>query len=268
VTAVDVHVVGLGIVGLDHVTREAERTLASVNEVLFVDRGVATRAWLESLGPRVTDLSSAHVESGERTDAYRWMAARVVTAALERAPVAFALHGHPLVFAYPPFLIRDLARALGLSVVFQPGISALDAILAVLGIDPSPAGLQTYEATDLLLRARPLMDDVPLLLWQVGNVESCLHTARRSRPERFERLRDHLLGTYPPTHVARAVYCSPHPLMESVVRDVPLGELPRLAGELHAGFSLWVPAVRSRPIADLELLERIEDPAHLARLTR
>lgn len=264
----DVHVVGLGIVGVDQLTREAERALRAANEVLFVDRGVATRALLESLCPQVTDLTTAYAERGQRVDAYRWMAARVVAAALEHPPVAFALHGHPLVFTYPPFLIRDLGRALGLEVAFQPGVSALDAILAELGVDPSPAGLQLYEATDLLLRARPLQDDVPLLLWQIGTVESCLHTARRSRPERFHKLRDHLLRFYPPTHVARAVYCSPHPLMRSVVHDVAIGELPGLAAELHAGYSLWVPARRQRPIADLELLEQLEDPEHLARLTR
>ena len=222
-TQPDIHVIGLGIVGVDQLTREAERAVRAANEVLYADTGVATRTLLESLCPRVTDLTQAYAELGGRIDTYRWMAARVVSAALEHAPVVFAMHGHPLVFTYPPFLIRDLGGALGLEVEFQPGISALDAILAELGVDPSPAGLQMFEATDLLLRARPLMDDVPALLWQIGNVESCLHSARRSRPERFVRLRNHLLRTYPPTHVAKAIYCSPHPLMRSVVRDVTVG---------------------------------------------
>ena len=261
-------VVGLGIVGVDQLTREAERAVRSANEVLYADTGIATQTVLESLGPKVTNLTQAYVEQGERVDTYRWMAARVVSAALEHAPVVFAMHGHPLVFTYPPFLIRDLGKALGLEVEFQPGISAFDAILAELGVDPCPAGLQMFEATDLLLRARPLMDDVPALIWQIGNVESCLHTARRSRPERFARLRDHLLRTYPSTHLAKAIYCSPHPMMRSVVHEVAIGELPNLAADLHAGYSLWIPALRQRPIADLELLEQITDPHHLARVTR
>ncbi len=268
-TRPDIWIVGLGIRSVDQITREAERAIRHSHEVLFVDTSAGTREYLATLCPRVTDLVATSYEERERrVGAYRHMAARVIDAALTHPPVTFAMHGHPLVFSYPPFLIRDLARALDLSVEIQPGVSATDTIFADLGIDPSIAGLQMYEATELLLRRRPLQPDVPALLWQIGNLESSLHTQRVSRPERFHRLRDYLLGIYPAEHVAHAVYSSPHPLMDSVVHDVAIGALPDHAETFHAGFSLYIPAATTRPIADPELAELLDDPAHLGRVTR
>ena len=69
------------------------------------------------------------------------MAARVVEAALDHPPVTFALHGHPLVAALPPFLVLELAAALDLRVTILPGVSALDALLADLRLDPVVASL-------------------------------------------------------------------------------------------------------------------------------
>ena len=53
-------VVGLGIVGVDQLTREAERAVRSANEVLYADTGIATQTVLESLGPKVTNLTQAY----------------------------------------------------------------------------------------------------------------------------------------------------------------------------------------------------------------
>ena len=51
-----------------------------------------------------------------------------------------------------------------------PGISAEDCLLADLGIDPSHNGLQSLEATDLLIRDRQLLIDSNVIIWQVGCV--------------------------------------------------------------------------------------------------
>ena len=93
------------------------------------------------------------------------MAAAVVNAALDHPPVTFALYGHPLVFSYPPFLVREMAKYLELKVKLVPGISAMDCMFADLAIDPSMSGIQIYEATDVLIRKRPLQNDVPALIW-------------------------------------------------------------------------------------------------------
>ena len=263
-----IHVVGLGVLNVDHVTRETEAVLRSVREILYVDTGVATRAWLETLCPRVTPLfGRSYSPDVSRLDAYHRMAADVIEAALDHAPVAFAMHGHPVVGAYAPVLIRDAARLLGLEVRVLPGISSLACLFAELMLDPCVHGLQQYEATDLLLRQRPLLADVPAVIWQVGNLETRLHSERHSRPERFVRFRDHLLRFYPAEHEVTALYASPHPLMRSTVLRFPLGEITQHARELHAGFSLYVPPTHARPVVDWDLALRVDSVAHLQQIT-
>jgi len=265
----DVYIVGLGVLNVDHITRETERVIRRSNEVLYVDTGVATRTYLKSLCPRVTSLfETSYEEDGHRLNAYHRMAARVLDAAMDHPPVAFAMHGHPIVGVYAPFLIRDMARLLGLEVRVLPGISAMDCLFAELMVDPCVAGMQMYEATDLLLRRRPLQPDVPALIWQIGCVETRLHTTRVSRSERFERLRSHLLRFYPPEHQATAAYSTPHPLMPSTVHRFVLQDIRKYAHLLHAGFTLYVPPVHERPVEDHELLRQMDSVEHLCRITR
>jgi len=269
VAAVDIWVVGLGIVGVDQVTREAERVLRASKEVLYADAGVGTRAYLESLCPRVTDLfTDSYREQRPRLNTYHHIAARVVEAALRHRPVTFAIHGHPLVFSYPPFLIADLGRVLGLTVEVLPGISATAALLCELRVDPGLWGMQMYEATELLLRRRPLAPDVPALIWQIGDVETRLRSTRPSRPERFDRIREHLLQFYPPDHRVVAVYAAPHPLVHSTRLEFPLGRISDHAAALHIGYTLYIPPVHVRPVEDPDLLSQIDSPEHLARITR
>ena len=265
----DVYIVGLGVLNVDHITRETEGVIRRSNEVLYVDTGVATRTYLKTLCSRVTSLfETSYEEDGHRLNAYHRMAARVLDAAMDHPPVAFAMHGHPIVGAYAPFLIRDMARLLGLEVLVLPGVSAMDCLFAELMVDPCVAGMQMYEATDLLLRRRPLQPDVPALIWQIGCVETRLHTTRVSTPERFERLRSHLLRFYPPEHQATAAYSTPQPLMPSTVHRFVLQDIRKSAHLLHAGFTLYVPPVHERPVEDHELLRQMDSVEHLCRITR
>jgi hypothetical protein len=260
--------VGLGLKGVDQVTLEADRAIRRAREVLVLDAGLATRAFLEARCPRVTSLVDGTYRPGRlRLHAYHHMAARVIEAALDRAPVVMAVHGHPLVFCYPPFLVRDIAALLGLTVAVLPGISALDSLYADLWVDPGLRGLQMFEATDLLLRRRPLDPTVPAVLWQVGNVETRLHAERPSKPERFDRLVAHLRQFYPAEHELVVYYGAPHPLVRPTAARVALGALAAHADLLHRGVTLWIPELGQRPIVDLDLLSRIDDPAHLAAIT-
>jgi hypothetical protein len=265
----DLWIAGLGLQTATQLTREVEHALRSSNEVLYLDTGVATGALLARFCPRTTSLyeESYAVESA-RVNAYEHMAARVIDAALDHAPVTFAIHGHPLVAAHPPFLVLELARALDLRVAVLPGISALDTILADLRIDPVVHGIQMYEATDLLLRRRPLQPDVPAIIWQIGPLETGLHSMRVSLSQRFERFVGHLLKFYPSRHEAVAIYCSPHPVMPPSVLRFALEDMGRHAAAIHAGFTLYLPPSQSRPVLDADLLQKLYSVEHLRAITR
>jgi hypothetical protein len=262
-------IAGLGLQTVSQVTREVEFAIRSSREVLYLDTGVATRSFLETLCPRITSLyEESYSEEGARASAYEHMAARVVDAALDHPPVTFAIHGHPLVAAHPPFLVLELANALDIPVTVLPGISAIDAILADLRIDPVVHGVQMYEATDLLLRRRPLQPEVPAIIWQIGPLETCLHSMAVSRPERFSRLIAHLRQYYPPRHEVVAIYCSPHPILPPAIFRFALEDMDQYAPEIHAGFTLYVPPAASRPIQDYDLLAKLYSVDHLRSITR
>jgi len=265
----DITIIGLGIMTVDHITREAENALSAANEVLYVDTGVATHSFLSSRCTSVTSLfADSYAEGRTRVESYEYMAARVLDAALRNPPVVFAIQGHPLVFCQPPFLIDNLAKLFGLGVKICPGISAIDTITVDLGFDPCTEGLQLYEATDLLLRERPLQPDVPALVWQVGAVESRLHTAKASSPKRFLRFQEYLLNFYPPEHTLIAVYSSPFPTMPATSFRFTVAEISAQAPYLHPGLTLFIPAISQRPVANVGLLQDIDDRAHLDTLTK
>lgn len=265
----DIYMVGLGILNVDQITKETEHVLRHSQEVLFVDTGIATRRYLESLCPRVTPLyETSYRESECRLASYDHMAVRVIEAAFHHRPITFAMGGHPVVGAEAPFLIHEMARLLKLEVQTLPAVSAMDCLFAELMLDPCLAGLQTFEATDLLLRQYPLQADVPALIWQVGAVETRLHTLRPSTPARFERFQRHLLRYYPANHQLVAYYATPHPLMRSQQLTFSIAELGNFAKQLHVGFTLFIPPVGSRPIVDQDLRDKLDQRDHLNRLTR
>jgi hypothetical protein len=265
----DLYIAGLGLETVAQVTREVEQAIRESREVLYLDTGAATRQYLETLCPRVTPLfDESYREDRPRVSAYEHMAIRIIEAALDHPPVTFAIHGHPLVAAHPPFLVLEMARALRLRATVLPGISALDAIFADLRLDPVVHGIQMYEATDLLLRRRPLLNDVPAVIWQIGPLETALHSQRVSRPERFARFIEHLRRYYPARHQAVAIYCSPHPILPPRILRFAIEDMGEYAAEIHTGFTLYVPPSAGRPVVDRELATQLYSIDHLRKITR
>lgn len=264
----DITIAGLGVKAVVQVTAETDRRIRRCQEVLYNDSGVGTAEFLAARCPRVTSLYHAsYGEADNRVNAYRSMAAAVIDAAMQRRPVCYLTHGHPIIFCYSAVLVRDLARLLGLTVELLPGISAAACMMADLWLDPGVSGLQMFEATDLLLRRRRLHTDVPALIWQVGNLETRLYTTRPSRPERLHRFRDWLLLSYPPDHPITAYYAAPHPITTPRKWTFPLAEIAQHAPELHPGITLYIPPHTARPIQDLDLLQRLDSRDHLDQIT-
>lgn len=267
-TETDIYIVGLGIKGIEHVTRETEAICCRSREILAVPTLPAGMTYLQGLCPRVTDLHPiSYREDENRLNAYDTMSAMVLAAALDHPPVTFATYGHPLIYVYPTRQIVDAAPYLGLQVKVVSAISSLDSMIIDLDFDPAVNGLQMYEATDVLVRRRPLQTDVPCLLWQVGAVESVLYSSAPNRRERFFRIKEYLLQFYPSHHEVIAVYSSPHPLFDSTVVRFNLADMDRHHKDLHQGLTLYIPPVGKRPVADTDLVGKIESINHLRSIT-
>ncbi len=253
----NIYIVGLGTMNIDHITRQVERAISMSEEVLFLDDGIATRAFLEARCERVTDLSGHFAAGKNRIESHHHLAAEVIEAAMARTPVTLAIAGHPTHLAPATFLVADLAGLLGLRVEILAGISAMDQLFVELAIDPASHGLQCFEATDLLLRRRPVAVDVPLLLWQVGLVGTHNHTSSPRPPETFEGLTRYLLRFYPPNHEVIAAEAASHALLEPVHLAFPLSTMPAHAAQLTARTTLYVSPIGIRPIVDSEVLAEL-----------
>ncbi len=257
----DIAIVGLGITGVHQVTREAEETIRRCNVTLLADSGLGVGEYVRTLCLEVTDFADRLESGGHRVDFYRGIASEVVAAALEAAPVCFATYGHPKMYSYPTVLVQRAAAILDLRVSILPGISFLDALLADLGLDPGFDGLQLYEATDLLVRRRPLQTDVGCVIAQAPvTAEAGTREAVHNLPN-IALLRDHLLQFYPSDHEVVFVVSSPHPLLRPLRRTAPLSDLPAAVASGPQSGTLYIPPVERRPIADEPLAERMRRAA-------
>ena len=249
----EVAAVGLGIGGARQITREAEEVLKRCNEIMFINSGYGAENYLRELCPRVTSLLPQSEVGAPRLPTYRKMAGAVVAAALDHPPVGFASYGHPLVFCYPTTLVQRAANLLGLRLVMVAGVSSLDTLFIELNLDFSADGLQMYDATDLVLRQRPLQTDVPCVLLQTTSFGNSSYRRETVPASDLVALQDYLLGYYPADHEARVVLSATHPALQSIVKSYPVGKLADgLASSSQSG-TLFIPAVHRRPIADQNL---------------
>jgi uncharacterized protein YabN with tetrapyrrole methylase and pyrophosphatase domain len=264
----DIYVVGTGIIPAFHLTREAENAMRQSREILYVDRSFGIEEVLKQYGAKLTDLYSVtYTEGGDRFDAYREMASRVIQAAIHNPPVTLALYGHPLIYCFPPFLVDAGASMLDLKVKIIPGISSLDTLFIDLKIDPCTQGIQMYEATDLLLRRRPIQPDVPCVIWQIGSVETQLFTLKGNSPKRFERIKKYLGKFYPDDTPMFAVYCTSMPLVPSNIIEFTLGTIDDVALDLHQGVTVYIPPLEFRAVKDEEILKAMDSTTYLEELT-
>ncbi len=251
----DIGIVGTGIVGAHQITREVEEIIRRSRRTFVIDSGYGIPEYLRTLCPEVTELGPLYEPGRNRLPTYRRMAAEVIAAAVAGGPVCLATYGHPWVYCYPTTLITRAAPLLDLRVEVFPGISSFDTLLVDLGTDIARNGIQMYEATDLLLRRRPLQTDVTCVIWQPTIVGDPTYPAQAATAEQFRPLQDYLLGFYPAEHEASLVMTKTFPLMRSTVQHLRLGDLAEELERAPQVATLYVPAVSERPIADDELLE-------------
>jgi uncharacterized protein YabN with tetrapyrrole methylase and pyrophosphatase domain len=251
----DIGIVGTGIVGTHQLTREAEEVIRRCTRTFVIDSGYGIPDYLQTLCPRVTQLGPLYEPGRDRLRTYRRMAAEVVSAAVAEAPVCLATYGHPWVYCYPTTLITRAAPLLDLHVEVFPGISSFDTLLVDLGTDIALSGIQMYEATDLLLRRRPIQNDVTCVIWQPTVVGDPTYHVGSYQTEQFTPLQNYLLRFYPPDHEVAMVTTKTHPLTRSIVQRLRLDSLAVELERAPKVATLYIPPISERPVENAELLD-------------
>jgi len=251
----DIGIVGTGIVGAHQLTREAEEVIRRCRRTFVIDSGYGILEYLKTLCPHVIELGTLYEPGRDRLPTYHRMAAEVVAAAVADAPVCLATYGHPWIYCYPTTLVTRAALLLGLHVEVFPGVSSFDTLLVDLGTDIAVSGIQMYEATDLLLRRRPLQTDVTCVIWQPTVVGDPTYRVHPYTAAQFEPLQKYLLRFYPADHGAAIVTTKTYPLTRSLVQHLRLGDLAAELERAPQVGTLYIPPLSERPVEDNELLD-------------
>jgi len=236
------------------VTPEAASAIERADEVLYLVTQRLTAQWIERANPHSRSLHGLYEGGKPRRETYAEMVDELLAPVRTGLDVCAAFYGHPGVFVNPGHEAIRRARAEGYRARMLPAVSALDCLVADLGIDPAATGLHSYEATDFVVHRRRPDPTASLVLWQIGVVGE-LGYATSPRLENLALVADRLSRAYPRGHEVIVYEASPYPLVaDPFVLRVPLEQLPDAQVPLLA--TLVVPPAR-RPRRDRALTARL-----------
>ena len=234
-------IVGTGITGVSQLTLEAVAWIEAADVVCYVLADPLTERWVQEHARSAEDLARLHRSGAPRLQAYRDMSARLVEHARNGRLVVGVFYGHPGVFTSPSHWAVQAAGAEGIPARMLPAVSAEDCLFADLGIDPGDGACQSFEATDMLIRARVPATDAHLVVWQVGVVAQM---GLRSGGRHIAELVQYLERFYPANHMVTHYQAAQSVVAEPTIQPVPLGELGTLP--LAVTSTLYVPPLGAR----------------------
>ncbi|MGW1075815.1 SAM-dependent methyltransferase [Streptomyces sp. NPDC002537] len=247
-------VAGSGIKGIAHLTQEAAGWIERADHVVYCVSDPVTDVWIREHGKSSDDLYRLYGNDKPRIRTYREMADAMAEPVRRGMDVCGVFYGHPGVFVNPGHAAIRTLRKEGYPAMMLPGISSLDCLFADLGVDPSRPGCQELEATDMLLRDRPLLTDSHVVLWQAGCVGDLGFNFAGFTNKHLGVLVEYLDRFYPPDHQVTHYQASQYPVCAPFIHTLPLREL---GAEPLTGIStLYFPPVGPRPV-NQETAERL-----------
>jgi len=210
--AAAITIVGLGPGNPAHLTREAWELLEEASEVYLRTNRHPTAS---ALPPHLVLHSFDHLYEtiSDFSALYDQIAGEILALARHALGVVYAVPGHPLVGETSVQRILARARQEGLAVRLVDGLSFVEPVLSLLGVD-GLADLQLADATDLAAAHHPLLDpDRPALVGQ-------LYGQRLASDVKLT-----LMNAYPDDHPVTLVRAAGTP--DAALDTIPLYELDR-----------------------------------------
>ena len=232
----DVILAGFGVSDSLQMTVEAQQAAVRVGRVLGLDVPVRLRQMLERQGVEVRELGELF-EGREFAEAYAAIAETVLATAAQNPPAVFVSQGTPLLMNGITRYVVAEAKKRELTLKSYPGVSAIDAIVADLGIDLGTAGLQTISARAFAAKPAKVTANMPLLLLQAAGVAEGGASA-----EAYGPLAQALASLYPE---AQPVTLLNMPGNGQVTRaTVTVGRFAELIEHIDTTSSLFIDVVR------------------------
>lgn len=249
---------GSGISAIGQFTLETQAYLAWADSVFFCVSDPATERWILDSHPNAIDLYSLYDNDKHRRITYIQMAEKLLQDLRQGLNVLGLFYGHPGIFVNPTYRAIAIAREEGHAAYMLPAVSALDCLFADLGVDPSKHGTQIVEATDLILRRRPLLTDSSVIIFQVGAVGDPGFNFSGFTNTKLLVLIDYLKDHYGEDHEIFSYVASQYPATSPQISRIALSQFsdPGIARRITGITTFYIPPKSVRP-ADREMADRL-----------
>ena len=247
-------IVGSGIRPGLHTTREAIRRIEGADKVLYLLAEIAPAEWLVDLNPSAEALDPVYESDRPYAEVYEEIVSTILGHVRKPQHVCVVFYGHPSVFDRSSHDAVERARAEGFPARIVPGITAEDCLYVDLEIDPGATGMQSFGATDFLVRRRTPDINVPMILWQIGVIGST-RTTGEVRRAGLAVLAERLAELYGEDHELIVYEATPFPIGRPMIERCAAGDL---AGAGVTGLSsLFVPGRDEAPV-DERMMARLQ----------
>lgn len=250
-------ILGSGIQGVGF-TIESDAYLRAADKVFYCVSNPPTQVWLHQVRPDAYDLYVLYDDTKPRFNTYMQMSEAMLHYVRKGQRVVGVYYGHPGIFVLSTHRAIAIAKREGHEAVMKPGISALDCLCADLGVDPAYPGMQTFEASEALLRKRKLDTSVHVVLWQVGLIGEQGYRRKGFINDKFPILVEYLQEYYGEHYEVTHYIAARHATFEPTIVVHKLSEMldPRVRATF-TGISTFYIAPKDAAQTDAEMAARL-----------
>lgn len=250
-------IIGSGIETIGFTTND-QKLIEAADKVFYCVADPATVVWLKALRPDAYDLYVLYNDSQVRYITYMQMTEALLYYVRQGKKVLGIYYGHPGVFVLSSHRAIKIARREGFRATMRAGISALDTLCADLGVDPSQPGMQTFEATDMLIRSRVPDTGLHVVLWQVGLIGELGYRRSGYMNRNFSVLVEYLQNYYGKDYPVTNYIGSRYPGIEPINEVYTLEQLhsPEIQSKV-TGISTFYLSPKTAVPVDVAMMERL-----------
>ncbi|MBV8081479.1 MAG: hypothetical protein JOY86_00685 [Candidatus Eremiobacteraeota bacterium] len=238
---------GSGIESGRDLSRVAIHHIKSAQKVFSMVGDPVTVRWLCELNKSTELLDKFYSARKPRLKTYEQMTDRIVSFVKRGEDVCVVTYGHPAVSVYATHKAIERVRAMGASATMLPAVSALDCLIADLGIDPVAGGLAVYDATDFLFFRRSFDAASRLVLLQIAvTAEAGFKPSGAYRRDGLRALVAKLMRTYGRRHEVIIYQAAQFPITKPKIVRLPLADVPD--APVVVASTLYVPPKNNAPM--------------------
>ncbi len=235
-----------------------ENLIRAADAVFYCVADPSTVVWIKSLRPDAYDLYVLYDDSKVRYTTYMQMTEAMLHFVRRGKKVVAIFYGHPGIFVLSTHRAILIAKREGHKAVMRAGVCALDCLCADLGVDPCHPGMQTHEATDMLIRGRIPDASLHVVLWQVGLIGEMGFRRKGYINKNFSILIEYLQKYYGQDYPITHYIASRYPTIEPLIEIYPLSALhePNNQERINGISTFYIPP-KDNTIANREMLYRL-----------